>query len=171
MKDRPRALAVLVAVFLVGIVLGAAGSYYWFKPAEDTARTFRDMRPTPSPPKELVRPPYPELNLTPEQAEKHAEIYAEARGKLRDIDTKNRQQMWEQMKVQMANLEKQEDAVWDEAYPKLIAVLDEEQKVEFDKFWEEARAYGEKLRQRRRFEPSKENRRKPPTDSNPNRTR
>jgi hypothetical protein len=168
MKDRPRALAVLVALFLVGIVLGAAGSYFWLKPSADTARTFRDMRPSPPPPKELVRPKYPELDLTMEQAEQHANIYAETREKLRDIDAKNRQQMWELMKGQTANLEKQEDAVWDEAYPKLIAVLNEEQKVEFDKFWEEARDYGEKLRQRRRFEPPKDNRRKP-GDSNTNR--
>ncbi|MBN2321601.1 MAG: Spy/CpxP family protein refolding chaperone [Acidobacteria bacterium] len=160
MKDRRRALAVLVALFLVGIVLGAAGSYYWLKPAKDTVRTFEDMRPPP-PPKGLERPKYPELNLTPEQQEQHAEIYAEARGKLKEIDEENRERMRERMREQMTNLWKQEDDVWDEAYPKLIAVLNEEQKAEFDQFWAKARDYGHRLRRHRGSEPPKENYRKP----------
>jgi Spy/CpxP family protein refolding chaperone len=155
MKDRRRALAVLVAVFLVGIVLGAAGSYFWLKPSDDAVKTFEDMRPPA--PKGLVRPNFPELNLTPEQQEKHAEIYAETREKLKEIDAENR----ERMREQLTNLWKQEDAVWDEAYPKLIAVLNEEQKVEFDKFWVKARDYGQRLRRRRESEPPKENHRKP----------
>ena len=31
MKDRPRALAVLIAVFLLGCLAGSAGSYFWLK--------------------------------------------------------------------------------------------------------------------------------------------
>ena len=157
MKDSRRALAVLVAVFLVGIVLGAAGSYYWLKPSVDNVRTAQNMPPPPSPPKGLVRPKFPELNLSQEQREKHAEIYAEAREKLKKINEENRDRMLEQM----ANLGKQEDAVWDEAYPKLIAVLDEDQKVKFDQFWEEARDYGHRLRRHRGLELPKENRKKP----------
>ena len=157
MKDSRRALAVLVAVFLVGIVLGAAGSYYWLKPSVDTVRTAQNMPPPPPPPKGLVRPKYPELNLSQEQQEKHAKIYAETREKLKEINEENRERMLEQM----ANLGKQEDAVWDEAYPKLIAVLNEDQKVKFDRFWEKARNYGHLLRRHRGLEPPKENHRKP----------
>ncbi len=71
MKDRPRALAILIAVFLAGILVGSAGSYFYLKKSQDPLRRPPDFangamkggpmpRPEPMSFKEI-------LQLTPEQ--------------------------------------------------------------------------------------------------------
>jgi len=126
-KDRPRALIVLIVVFLLGCLAGSAGSYYWFKKSIEAGRRSSDFRegavkdgsrPRPEPPnfKQI-------LDLTPEQDARLKEIVAESR-------------------KQMAEFRKQTDAfhseqdnkiktVISEMTGKINAILNEEQKKKF----------------------------------------
>jgi hypothetical protein len=109
-KDRPRALAVLVAVFLLGCLAGSAGSYFWFKKSLDSSRRLPDLRegatkegprPRPEPPrfKQI-------LDLTPEQDAQFNQIVAESR-------------------KQMSEFRKQTDAFHSEQDNKIKAIISE----------------------------------------------
>jgi Spy/CpxP family protein refolding chaperone len=77
--DRPRALAVLVAVLLVGCIAGAAGSYYYLKQDVETRRSRREE----GPPFPQGRQRLPELlQLTPEQDARFREIMMGSRKQL-----------------------------------------------------------------------------------------
>jgi hypothetical protein len=122
MKDRPRALAVLIAVFLAGTIVGASGSYFWLKkPTEPPIRIRGNGR--------LPRgggPNLPEfLKLTPEQEKRGSEIMAESR---RQLEALRREQT---PKI---------EAIRNETNRKLFSILNEEQKKSFEdmlKKWEE----------------------------------
>ena len=43
MKDRARAIGVLIAVFLLGCLAGSAGSYFWLKRSPDFSRRSPDL--------------------------------------------------------------------------------------------------------------------------------
>jgi len=81
-KDRPRAIAVLVAVFLAGCILGSAGSYSWLRWQQET----RQDQPADSFPSRRQQPErwhLPTLlELTPEQNARYSEIMAESRREL-----------------------------------------------------------------------------------------
>jgi periplasmic protein CpxP/Spy len=126
-KDRPRAIAVLIAVFLLGCLAGSAGSYFWFKKSQDSVRRSQEFndgamrngtmpRPEPMNFKEI-------LQLTPEQDARFKQILGESR-------------------KQMTEFRKQTDAfhfeqdakiktVISEVNLKLNAILNEEQKKKF----------------------------------------
>ena len=112
MKDRPRALAVLIAVFLLGCLAGSAGSYFWLKKSTDLGVSRRppdfrngaiknDRMPRPEPPnfKEI-------LQLTPEQQAQFQKIIGESR-------------------IKMAEFRKQTDAFHFEQDAKIKAVISE----------------------------------------------
>ena len=157
MKDRPRALAVLIAVFLIGIVMGAAGSYLWLKPSYDISRFSESKRPSPPSNRPNDRPRFPELNLTPEQEKKFREIGMET---------------WETMdaliKEQEAALAKKRDSIFWENVSKTRAILDEEQKVKYNDWVEKVSDRWKSAPRRTRPEPLRDNRRKP-GDSKPKR--
>lgn len=124
MKDRPRALAVLIAVFLVGCIVGTAGSYFWFhwrqEPVIRTTENWRSRRP-PEPLRlhEL-------LQLDAQQTARYREIMAEMRQEL------------EQLRVEQAP---KLEAIRSETNRKLVAILNEEQQKKFDNFVKEMESF------------------------------
>lgn len=117
MKDRPRALAVLIAVFLIGCIVGTTGTYVWFK--------WNNVPEIPSaggiPPKRA-----PErirlsefLELTPEQHQRFREIMAESREQVEAL----REEQAPKIGSIMSNTNR-----------RLSAVLNEEQRKKFEKF-------------------------------------
>jgi hypothetical protein len=122
--NRPQALAVLVAVFLFGGVLGATGSYYWVKRASTLENRAVDK----------ARPPMPErpdwrklLNLTSDQEESIRKIMSE------------RWKQWESLRQEQAPkieaLQKEQvpkvEAFWAETNRQISSVLNEEQQKKF----------------------------------------
>ena len=71
--DRPRALAVLITVFLLGCLLGFAGSYFWFGKTPEPQVAVRENGPP-----RIQKPPRLSelLQLTPEQDQRFHDNYA-----------------------------------------------------------------------------------------------
>ena len=112
MTDRPRALAVLISVFLLGCILGTAGSYLWLRNSPSAAR-----RSTHSYLRGL-----PDLNLTPEQEKQFGQIVREMRKQLDDLRKDQRSKI---------------EAIRNETNRKLMSILNEEQKKKFASFVKE----------------------------------
>lgn len=148
--DRPRALAVLVAVFLIGILLGVAGSHFWLKSSTDMSRSLNRKSPLPSNGQPLE---IPEFHLTSEQEQKLRKIWKETGEKLRAL-------MEEQSEL-MAEGEKKKENIWVENDRRVRAELNEEQKAIFDPWIEKFRNWRARSPRRMGSEPPKENRRKP----------
>jgi len=128
--NRPQALAVLVAVFLFGGILGASGSYYWLKRASVLENKAVNNS----------RPPMPErpnwrklLDLTPDQEESIKKIMSE------------RWKQWETLRQEQAPkieaLRKEQapkvDAFWAETNRQISSILNQQQKDKFDKLVKE----------------------------------
>ncbi len=150
--DRPRAFAVLVAVFLIGLLLGAAGSF-WLKPSPETSRVPEGRFQ--APPRNWPPPKPPEFNLTPDQEEKLGKIWAETRERLQSL-------MHEQSE-QMVLWDNRSKEIWADNDAKARAILDEYQKVKFDAYMEELRVWRDRAPRHRGPEMpmQKENRKKP----------
>jgi Spy/CpxP family protein refolding chaperone len=148
MTDRPRALAVLIAVFLVGGISGAAGSYYWLK--QDTA--IQSHHREEGPPGVQGRRRLPELlQLTPEQDARFREIMVESRKQL--------EQLWKRQEP----LQKQLDGLRNEQFPKVeairaetnrkfLAILNPEQQKQFNAFLKEREGMRDRMPRGRGFE-------------------
>jgi len=126
-KDRPRALMVLIVVFLLGCLAGSGGSYFWFKKSIDAGRRSSDFRegamkdgsrPRPEPPnfKQI-------LDLTPDQDAKLKEIVAESRKHMADYRR--------QTDAFHSEQDNKIKAVLSEMTGKINAILNEEQKKKF----------------------------------------
>jgi len=122
--NRPQALAVLVAVFLFGGVLGATGSYYWVKRASALENNVVDNARSPMP----ERPNWRRLlNLTTDQEESIKKIMSE------------RWKQWESLRREQAPkieaLQKEQapkvEAFWAETNRQISSVLNEEQRQKF----------------------------------------
>ena len=84
MNDRPRALAVLIAVFLSGCILGAGGSYFWLRNTQAPARrTVQGGLPGHLPQGRQRMQDL--LKLTPEQESQFAKIMAESRRQMEAV--------------------------------------------------------------------------------------
>jgi len=130
MTDRPRALAVLIAVFLVGCIVGAAGSYYWLK--KDYAP--RNWRRAEGPPPPQGRQRFrPDLQLTQEQDARFREIMTEYYKQLEALRAEQAPKLEALRKEQSPKI----DAIRAETNRKLEAILDPEQKKKFDAFLKE----------------------------------
>jgi uncharacterized membrane protein len=117
--DRPRALIVLIAVFLVGCLMGSAGSYYWLRKSPGSQAGVKE---DPRPPVQ-VRRKLPELlQLTTDQEQRFREIMAESRKQLEKLRIEQAQQI---------------EAVRSETDRKFTAILNEEQKEKFAAFQKE----------------------------------
>ena len=127
MKDRPRALAVLIAVFLLGCLVGSSGSYFWFKKSQDLDRRPPDFRDNAMKNGPLPRPERPNfaaiLGLTTEQDARFKEIVAEYRKKVTEFRKQTDRFHFEQDEKIRANLS--------EMNRELTAILSEEQKKKF----------------------------------------
>ncbi|MBP1625202.1 MAG: hypothetical protein H6Q07_3224 [Acidobacteria bacterium] len=118
MTDRPRALAVLIAVFLLGGILGASGSYLWFRNQPVPQRGVRDFRPGPGGPGGRLR--FNDmLQLSPEQEVRFREIMGEMRGKLDALTAEQSPKI---------------EAIRTETNRSLMSVLNAEQKKKFADF-------------------------------------
>ena len=131
MTNRPRALAVLVAVFLLGGLLGFAGSYYWFGKSPEAGITERENDPRRRP----EQPPRLSdlLQLTSEQDQRFHEIMAEAREQLEPL----RIEQNEMQKTLRAKQSPEIEAIWAETNRKFSDILDAEQKQKFETFLKE----------------------------------
>jgi uncharacterized membrane protein len=126
-KDRPGAIAVLIAVFLIGCLAGATGSYYWLKKSKAPVRISPDFRDRPMKEGSMPRPEPPRfreiLGLTPDQDVSFQKIIGEAR-----------KQMTESRK-QLDSFHAQQDEklreIISDMNGKLISVLNEEQRQKF----------------------------------------
>ena len=155
MSDRPRALAVLIAVFLLGGVVGSAGFYYWFeKPGNTLVERGRN-----GPPQMPDRQPLPvRLHLSPDQEARFREIMSEARNQMESLRTE-REKSWEALRAkQSPEIEK----IFADVNSKITAFLDDEQKKEYDVFLKEMETMRKHPPRGRGFEPGDRGNPRPP---------
>jgi hypothetical protein len=146
--DRPRALAVLITVFLLGCIIGSAGFYYWFekKPNIPVANGRNGLPP--GPPRQSL----PELlQLTPDQEKRYREIMSEAH-KQHESLRREQEEMWDKLRAEQAPKIKE---IWAETNRKFSAILNEEQKERFDAFLKEMEAMRKRPPRGRGFEPKR----------------
>jgi len=118
--DRPRALIILLAVFLLGCIAGAAGFHFW--PTKLPSPVVPEMRNA-SPGHGQGRQRMPELfQLSPEQEARFREIMAESRRKLAELQNEQRPKI---------------EAIRAETDRKLHDILNEEQRKKFDSYLKE----------------------------------
>ncbi len=157
MKDnRFRAFTVLIAVFLIGAIIGAAGIYIWQKPSEEIPMPSEAKSPPSingSPPANMSRPKVPDFNMTAEQDEQFREIVKETLEKMQAV--MNEQNEWE-----TKWFEKRKE-IWAENDTRVREILNEEQRALFDPWLEQFRKFRDRPPRRMGAEPRKENRRKP----------
>jgi Spy/CpxP family protein refolding chaperone len=119
MNERIRALLVLIAVFLLGCIVGGSAFYFW------SARTYA-AHPGPFGPFGAGgdRPPSiaDMLALSPEQETQFRQIMGESRRKLDEAMAENAPKL-EAIRIEMHN--------------RLVSILDEEQKKKFESFTRE----------------------------------
>lgn len=119
MKDRMRALIVLIAVFVLGCFLGATGSYFWFAKYAKSPIAARENGPPPP----HGRPRLPELlEMTHDQESQVGEIMKESRRQLDALQTEQRPKI---------------EAVLEATNRKISSILDEKQKAKYKTFLEE----------------------------------
>jgi len=136
-KNRPRALAVLVAVFLAGCIVGSGGSYYWLRKSPGSRVRGRENVRGYSPERQRL----PELlGLTPDQEKRFKEIMAESRRQLDDLRTA------EAPKI---------EAIRSETNRKLASILNEEQQKKFAAFLKEMENRRRRPPRGRGFEPAR----------------
>ncbi len=135
MSDRSRALAVLVAVFLLGCVVGAGGFSIWSARSSLADRSGR-VGPLArrDPQKKLAEV----LKLTAEQEVKFREIMAESRQQIEAVRKENAPKM---------------EAIRSEMDKKLMAILNDDQKSKFEAFRKEMEQRRESMRRRVGLEP------------------
>ena len=156
MKERPQALAVLIAVFLFGCLVGSAGSYLWLKRSPDLNRRSPDLNrrypdfgdnglkngplPRPEPPNFKII-----LQLTPEQDARIKEIVAESRKKMAEFRKQTDAFHFEQnAKIR---------AILSEMNRQLTSILNEEQQKKFDAWQKEFENARRRPPRRRDFPP------------------
>jgi uncharacterized membrane protein len=141
--DRPRALVILIAVFLLGGIIGATGSYIWLKKSMSSPAPMMGNIPQA---RSQGRPRMPEfLKLTPEQETQFREIMAESRRKLGELQ-----------KEQAPKVE----AVRTETNQRFSEILNEEQRKKFEAFQKEMQNRRERAPRVRESGPPPESNRK-----------
>ena len=153
MKDRPRALAVLVAIFLIGAIIGTAGSYFWFYKPSAVVDKPPDNRRPPSPKAQAPpRFPWTDLNMTSEQVEQFKEIGKETGEKFETL----RKEQWKYE----ADLAEKRNRIWKESNDNIRSILNKEQMLVFDDWLEKSHDWFESAPRRMGPEQPKEKRRK-----------
>jgi Spy/CpxP family protein refolding chaperone len=127
MRDRPRALAVLISVFLLGCLAGSTGSYFWLKKSPDLSRRSPDYRDGAMKDGPMPRPQPPDfkqiLQLTPEQDVQFKETVAEYRRRMTEFRKNADAFHFEQdAKIQ---------GILSEMDRKIYSILNDEQKKKF----------------------------------------
>jgi hypothetical protein len=142
MTDRPRALAVLIAVFLLGGILGAGGTYWSMMRSQSSRKAAaQEHRPARGP----GGPPIQELlNLTPAQEEAFGRIMMESRKQIEEL----RAQQQPKLDAIFAQQRPKLDAIFAQQQPKMDAILadtnrkvmgmlNEDQQKKFQSMWKE----------------------------------
>jgi hypothetical protein len=148
-KDRPRALAVLVAVFLVGCLAGSTGSYFYFKKSLDSNRKSADFgdgamrngpmpRPQPANFREI-------LQLTAEQDAQFKQILGESRKQMTEF-RKQTEAFHGEQEIKIT-------AAISEMNRKLNSILNEEQKNKFAAWQNDFESKRRRPPRRREFPP------------------
>lgn len=128
--DRPRALIVLIVVFLLGGIIGSAGSYIWFRKAPGPkGRMMQEFPP------EFAqgRHGFGDLKLAPEQERQFREITAESHRKIQEVIARHQPQFEAIISKQQPEIE----AIVFETNRKLMSILNEDQKKIFESFLKE----------------------------------
>jgi Spy/CpxP family protein refolding chaperone len=134
-KERPRAIAVLISVFLLGCILGSAGSYFYFKKYSKLPMMAREGGPPP--PHGQRR--WPELlQMTPEQDARFNEIMRESRQRLDALSIEQGQKI---------------RSVLAETNQKISSILDDKQRKKFEELLKEIESWRSRERRDRRFGP------------------
>jgi Spy/CpxP family protein refolding chaperone len=129
--DRPRALAVLIAVFLLGCIVGSAGSYMWLRNSPDPEqRAMRDFSPgSPLGGRRMAE----FLKLTQEQESRYQEIMTESFRQLEPLRSKQ-----EPLNRQLNDLRREQEpqvqAIISETNRRIMSILNEEQQKQFSSF-------------------------------------
>jgi uncharacterized membrane protein len=136
MTDRPRALIVLIAVFLLGGIVGTGGTYLWMKKSPAPERVeMPGRRPGPS----QGRPRMQELlQLTPEQESQFGKIMAESRRQMEALRAE------QQPKIEAVLSERQPkmEAIIADTNRKVMAILNKDQQKKFESMWKEMNSRG-----------------------------
>jgi Spy/CpxP family protein refolding chaperone len=123
MKNRTQALAVLIAVFLVGCVLGIAGLRFWERSSQGEGGLLFPWRE-----QDRANRLVGLLQLTPEQ---NAQLNAILQDTRRQIDASR------------LETERNMDAIRAQANAKIEAILNDEQKKKFAQYLKEAGSRGD----------------------------
>ena len=140
MTNRPRALAVLIAVFLVGCIIGSAVSFVWMKRPfgplnQDSGYTeFRNRPPGPGQGRRRMTE---FLQLTPDQEKRFREIMAESRKQLSELQVEQAPKI---------------EAIRIETNRKLTAILNPEQQKKFETFVKETESRRRRVPGGRQFD-------------------
>jgi len=118
-RDRPRALAVLLAVFLAGCLVGGAGSFVWLRKAAATAGSRPAGRGQERQKLKEV------LQLSPEQEAQFTAILNESRKRLAEVQREHEPKI---------------ESIRNETNSKLNAILNPEQQRKFAEFRREMRS-------------------------------
>lgn len=152
MTNRPRALAVLLAVFLAGGIAGAAGSYYWLRQNSMAQNHHREEGPPGFQGRQRWQDFLRSLELTPEQDARFKEIMMESWKQMEQLRKQAdplRQQLNAMMSEQMPKLE----SIRAETNRKFADILNPEQRQKFESFLKEAGSMGRRPPRGRDFGP------------------
>ena len=147
--DRPRALAVLITVFLLGCIIGSAGFYYWFSKSPEIPVAGRENGRPKTPERQRMPGLTELLQLTPDQEQRYKEIMSEAWKQHESLRTEQ-EEMWGALRAKQAPQIKE---IWAETNRKFSAILDEEQREKFDAFLKEMETMRKRPLRGRGFEP------------------
>jgi Spy/CpxP family protein refolding chaperone len=147
MTDRPRALTVLIAVFLLGGILGAGGTYWWMERLSASGRAAsQDHRPGRGPGRQQMQEI---LGLTKSQELEFGKIMAESRKQIEDLRAQQRPQLdaifaEQQPKIDAIFAEQQPkvDEILADTNRKVMAILNEDQQKKFQSMWKEMNSRG-----------------------------
>ena len=142
MRDRPRALIVLISVFLLGFLAGSAGSYFWLKRSPDYRNGAMKDGPMPRP-----QPPNFKqiLQLTPEQDAQFKVTVAEYRRRMTEF-RKNADAFHFEQNAKIQGILTEMDR-------KIYSILNDEQKKKFAAWKKEFENTRRRPQRRRDFPP------------------
>ena len=134
MKDRPRALAVLISVFLLGCIIGSGGAYLWLRKSQNHERRDfqgQDFRRGPGPGRQSFQAM---LNLSDEQEKQFRQIMEDSSRQIQAV----RQRYRPEIEGVFAKQWPQIQAIMTATNGKLMSILNEEQKKSFESFLKQA---------------------------------
>jgi len=131
MTDRPRALAVLIAVFLLGCIAGSGALYLWFP--DSKVSEGRPRQGFPGGPQQGRQRMKELLQLTPEQERQFGNIMAESRKQMDAVRAQDQPRIEAIFSQQQPKIQ----VIIAETNQKLMSVLNKDQQKKFEALWKE----------------------------------